>query len=53
MISDYNVLGPACLRGKWERKENGEGKGGKDEHSLLQIVPLPAHLYMRLEGTHV
>ena len=24
--------GSACLRGKWERKENGEGKGGKGEH---------------------
>ena len=28
-------LGPACLGGKWERKENGEGKGGKGEHFPL------------------
>ena len=30
-----NHLGPAWLRGKWERKENGEGKGDKGDHFPL------------------
>ena len=30
-------LGPACLRGKWERKENREGKWGKGKHFPLLV----------------
>ena len=32
-----SYLGPAWMGGKWERKENGEGKGGKREHFPLLV----------------
>ena len=34
-IGAVKVLGSAWMRGKWEGKENGEGKWGKGEHFPL------------------